>query len=62
MDVTFFNPATPFAIRDRLFKKDGMKRLNEVLGKWTGGKTTQLIHLNVCDFVSWCLFSTRFSA
>lgn len=36
MDVTFFNPATPFAIRDRLFKKDGMKRLNEVLGKWTG--------------------------
>ena len=33
---TFFNPATPFAIRDRLFKRDGMKSLNEVLGKWSG--------------------------
>lgn len=35
VDVTFFNPATPFAIKDRLFKKDGMKELNEVLGKWS---------------------------
>mmetsp|Transcript_21221 Transcript_21221/g.32460 ORF Transcript_21221/g.32460 Transcript_21221/m.32460 type:complete len:142 (+) Transcript_21221:517-942(+) len=31
---TFFNPATPFAFKDRLFKKDGMKDLFEVMGKW----------------------------
>mmetsp|Transcript_21223 Transcript_21223/g.32467 ORF Transcript_21223/g.32467 Transcript_21223/m.32467 type:complete len:136 (+) Transcript_21223:565-972(+) len=31
---TFFNPATPFAFKDRLFKKDGMKDLFEVIGKW----------------------------
>jgi len=43
VDVTFFNPATPFAIKDRLFKKDGMKRLNEVLGKWSGGKIYRLV-------------------
>lgn len=34
--VTFFNPATPFAIKDRLFRKEGMSELNEVLGKWSG--------------------------
>ena len=33
---TFFNPATPFAIRDRLFKKDGLNELKEVLSKWSG--------------------------
>jgi len=33
---TFFNPATPFAIKDRLLKKGGMNELNEVLGKWSG--------------------------
>jgi len=35
IEQTFFNPATPFAIRDRLFKKDGMKELIQVLGKWS---------------------------
>lgn len=33
--ITFFNPATPFAIRDRLLKKDGTAELGEVLGKWS---------------------------
>jgi len=32
---TFFNPATPISIKDRLFKKDGMKELKEVLRKWS---------------------------
>lgn len=34
IQATFFNPATPFAIRDRLFN-GGMKELGEVLGKWS---------------------------
>lgn len=29
-----FKPATSFAFLDRFTKKDGMKELNEVLGKW----------------------------
>lgn len=35
VSVTFFNPATPFSIRDRLFQKNGMKELTEVLGRWS---------------------------
>lgn len=31
--TTFFNPATPFSMRDRIFGGD-MKELGEVLGKW----------------------------
>lgn len=31
---TFFNPATPFAFKDRLFRGDSSKELFEVLGKW----------------------------
>lgn len=34
MKATFFNAATSFAIRDRLFN-GGMKELSEVLGKWS---------------------------
>jgi len=34
LDTLFFKPATPFAFLDRFTKKDGMKELNEVLGKW----------------------------
>lgn len=32
---TFFNPATSYAMKDRLFKKDGMKELKNVLSKWS---------------------------
>lgn len=35
---TFFSPSTPFAFLDRFTKKDGMKDLFEVLGKWNKGE------------------------
>lgn len=35
VQATFFNPATPFAIRDRLFDGNS-KELFEVLSKWMG--------------------------
>jgi len=31
---TFFSVSTPFAFLDRIVKKDGLKELIEVLGKW----------------------------
>jgi len=34
LDTLFFKPSTPFAFLDRFTQKDGMKELNEVLGKW----------------------------
>jgi hypothetical protein len=38
VETTFFSIETPFAFRDRLFgsndRKDGMKDLLDVLGKW----------------------------
>lgn len=37
VDRTFFNINTPFAFLDRFTKKDGMKDLFGVLGKWSKG-------------------------
>jgi len=38
VDRTFFNINTPYSMVDRFTKKDGMKQLTGVLGKWNKGE------------------------
>ena len=52
--TTFLSPATPFAIRDRLFSGD-TKELGEVLQKWNKGKSIVTLGLYAMYLIKFSL-------